>query len=177
MPYLGWSGILDASQYRNACPQFDSSSSMIGSEDCLNLNVFTKNLIANPINEPQQLLPVMVYIHAESYENGDSSLYGSEKLMDQNIVLVTFNYRLGILGFLSTEDHHSNGNFGLYDQVLALKWVSLNSTQCYSSMKQKVDQSSQLGPREYHLLWRRFKASHIVWARCWSIEHHVSSDE
>lgn len=126
MPYLGWSGILDASQYRNACPQFDASGQLIGSEDCLNLNVFTRNIPKNSMNEPlqqQQLLPVMVYIHAESYENGDSSLYGSEKLLDQNIVLVTFNYRLGILGFLSTEDHNSIGNFGLYDQMLALKWV------------------------------------------------------
>ena len=68
----------------------------------------------------------MVYIHAESYENGDSSLYGSEKLMDQNIVLVTLNYRLGILGFLSTEDQHSMGNYGLYDQLLALKWIREN---------------------------------------------------
>lgn len=77
------------------------------------------------MNNEAQLLPVMVYIHAESYENGDSSLYGSEKLLDQDIVLVTFNYRLGILGFLSTEDHNSIGNFGLYDQVLALKWVCI----------------------------------------------------
>lgn len=97
---------------------------MIGSEDCLNLNVFTK-ILSNSLTT-DQLLPVMVYIHAESYENGDSSLYGSEKLMDQNIVLVTFNYRLGILGFLSTEDHNSIGNFGLYDQMLALKWIQEN---------------------------------------------------
>lgn len=88
--------------------------------------MFTKSLANSLPTAEQQLLPVMVYIHAESYENGDSSLYGSEKLLDQNIVLVTFNYRLGILGFLSTEDHNSIGNFGLYDQILALKWIRDN---------------------------------------------------
>lgn len=47
--------------------------------------------------------------------------------MDQNIVLITFNYRLGVLGFLSTEDQYSIGNFGLYDQILALKWIKSNA--------------------------------------------------
>lgn len=117
---------MDASQYRSACPQFDASGQLIGSEDCLNLNVFTKSLANSLPTSEQQLSPVMVYIHAESYENGDSSLYGSEKLLDQNIVLVTFNYRLGILGFLSTDDHNSIGNYGLYDQILALKWIREN---------------------------------------------------
>lgn len=44
------------------------------------------------------LLPVMVYIHAESFENGDGSIYGPEKLMEKPVILITFNYRLGILG-------------------------------------------------------------------------------
>lgn len=42
--------------------------------------------------------PVMVYVQAESFENGDSSLYGPEKLLEKDVVVVTFNYRLGILG-------------------------------------------------------------------------------
>jgi len=68
----------------------------------------------------------MVYIQAESFENGDSSLYGPEKLLDKEVVVVTFNYRLGILGFLSTEDDASSGNWGLHDQRLVLEWVKEN---------------------------------------------------
>lgn len=54
--------------------------------------------------------PVMVYIQAESFENGDSSLYGPEKLLDKEVVVVTFNYRLGLLGmftyFLTRRHNH-----------------------------------------------------------------------
>ena len=96
----------------------------------------------------------MVYIHAESYENGDSSLYGSEKLMDQSIVLVTFNYRLGILGFLSTEDHNSIGNFGLYDQILALKWIQDNIVYFGGNPKQVTlfGQGAGASSIMYHLM-------------------------
>ena len=59
----------------------------------------------------------------ESFENGDAALYGAEKLLDWEVVLVTFNYRLGVLGFLSTGDEHASGNWGLYDQLAALRWV------------------------------------------------------
>lgn len=74
----------------------------------------------------QAKYPVMVYIQAESFENGDSSLYGPEKLLDKEVVIVTFNYRLGILGFLSTGDDVAPGNWGLHDQRLLLEWVKGN---------------------------------------------------
>lgn len=59
----------------------------------------------------------------ESFENGDAALYGAEKLLDWDVILVTFNYRLGALGFLSTGDEQAPGNWGLYDQLAALRWV------------------------------------------------------
>lgn len=65
----------------------------------------------------------MIYIQGESFENGDSALYGAEYLLDWDVILVTFNYRVGILGFFSTGDEHSIGNWGLYDQLLVFKWV------------------------------------------------------
>lgn len=65
----------------------------------------------------------MVYIQGESFENGDAALYGAEQLLDWNVILVTFNYRLGVLGFLSTGDEAATGNWGLYDQLEALRWV------------------------------------------------------
>ena len=70
----------------------------------------------------------MVWIHGGGFEFGSSSpfVYGPNYLLDKDIVLVTFNYRLGILGFLTTGDLVAPGNFGLKDQVLALKWVQKN---------------------------------------------------
>ncbi|CAK9254046.1 unnamed protein product, partial [Sphagnum jensenii] len=65
---------------------------------------------------------------AESFENGDSALYGAEKLLDRDVVVVTFNYRVGLLGFLSTDDENASGNWGLHDKTksLALEWVRNN---------------------------------------------------
>ena len=59
----------------------------------------------------------------ESFENGDAALYGAEKLLDWEVILVTFNYRLGVLGFLSTGDENASGNWGLYDQLMVLQWT------------------------------------------------------
>ncbi|KAI1292264.1 Venom carboxylesterase-6 [Halotydeus destructor] len=120
----GWSQILSATAYKNACPQFDSLVRELGDEDCLYLNVYTPEIRAN--REYEVPYPVMVYLQAESYENGDSSLYGPEKLVEKDVLVVTFNYRLGLLGFLSTEDDAASGNWGLHDQRLALEWVKGN---------------------------------------------------
>ena len=68
----------------------------------------------------------MVYIHGEGYESGDPRLYHPAKLVKKGIILVTFSYRLGILGFLSTDNEAASGNWGLYDQNLALRWIQLN---------------------------------------------------
>ena len=73
-------------------------------------------------------LPVMVWIHGGAYVHGSggSGSYGPEYLIDYGVVLVTLNYRLGILGFLSFETAESPGNMGLSDQTLALEWVNNN---------------------------------------------------
>lgn len=70
----------------------------------------------------------MVFIHGGEFEKGSggSSDYGPGYLLDEDVVLVTPNYRLGVLGFLSTGDAVSPGNYGLKDMVLALKWVQKN---------------------------------------------------
>ena len=74
------------------------------------------------------LLPVMVWIHGGAFHvgTGDYSVYGPNYLLDKDIILVSINYRLGALGFLSTGDAVAPGNFGLKDQVVALKWVQKN---------------------------------------------------
>lgn len=113
--------ILDATKNSKVCPQpeiLHRQSQM--SEDCLYLNVYTKNI--------KKSTPVVVYIHTGLYYfgSGHSDQAGPNYLMDKNLVLVTLNYRLGALGFASTKDKEIPGNLGLKDIVLALKWVKAN---------------------------------------------------
>ncbi|KAK3911602.1 Esterase B1 [Frankliniella fusca] len=71
-------------------------------------------------------LPVLVWLHGGelgSFNEGGSGAYGPEYLLDRELVLVTVNYSLGALGFLSTGDGAASGNWGLKDQQLALRWV------------------------------------------------------
>ncbi|XP_050430240.1 juvenile hormone esterase-like [Adelges cooleyi] len=124
-PVDPWNFTLDATKESTICIQknhFIESIKhfLLGEEDCLHLNVFTPDLSGK--------LPVMVWIHGGGFAAGHSgtSLYGPEYFMDKDVVFVSFNYRLGLLGFLSTEDEAIPGNFGLKDQVMALRWVQEN---------------------------------------------------
>lgn len=92
------------------------------SEDCLYLNVYT------PADASQgDKLPVLVWIHGGGLTVGAASQYdGSPLAAYENIVMVIIQYRLGILGFLSTGDEHAQGNWGFLDQLLALRWVQDN---------------------------------------------------
>lgn len=94
---------------------------LTGSEDCLYLNVYTPARVAGrPDTGP---LPVLVHIHGGAFMFGSGALYGADNLMDRDLVYVTFNYRLGVLGFLATGDQASPGNLGLKDQACALRWL------------------------------------------------------
>ena len=70
----------------------------------------------------------MVWIHGGAFQLGSSlsDFYGPERLLDEDVVLVTLNYRLGALGFLTTGDNAAPGNVGLLDQRMALEWVRDN---------------------------------------------------
>merc|ERR1712066_91332 len=117
-----WPDTLDATEDGSLCPQFDiSHNEPIGDEDCLNLNVYSPKL-------DNKKRAVMVYFHGGAYimGGGASFFFGPGYLLEQNVVLVTFNYRLGPLGFLSTEDKTAAGNQGLLDQVMVLNWVKEN---------------------------------------------------
>lgn len=97
-----------------------------GDEDCLILNVYTPRIPKE--STMPSILPVMFWIHGGGFASGSSStiLFGPDFFMDEDVILVTTNYRLGALGFLSTEDEVITGNMGLKDIVLALKWVRDN---------------------------------------------------
>ena len=88
------------------------------SEDCLYLDVYTPNISLS--------LPVMFYIHGGAYETGNSFIHPSDILALQGVVVVVIQYRLGPFGFLTTGDSAAPGNFGMLDQVEALKWVKEN---------------------------------------------------
>ncbi|XP_055911613.1 venom carboxylesterase-6 [Eupeodes corollae] len=94
-----------------------------GSEDCLYLNVYIPE-------KPRKSgpLPVMIFFHGGGWEcgSGISAFYGPDFLMDHDVVYVSGNFRLGPLGFLSTETTDCPGNNGLKDQLLILKWVQNN---------------------------------------------------
>ncbi|KAJ8955012.1 hypothetical protein NQ318_000444 [Aromia moschata] len=122
LPVEPWDGIWDATYERNICYQvtLDTDSE---SEDCLIINVYT------PVDPSSNAsLPVMFFIYGGGYNSGSSEriLYGPDYFMFYDVILVTFNYRLGPFGFLSTGDDLIPGNAGLKDQNMALQWVQKN---------------------------------------------------
>ncbi|XP_030752570.1 venom carboxylesterase-6-like isoform X3 [Sitophilus oryzae] len=114
-----WAGVLDATNDKSSCVQAGGSD-VIGQEDCLYINVYTPNL--------NDSLPVMVWFHGGGFIGGSSSYenFAPDYFLEQGVIYVAFNYRLGVFGFLSTNDSTASGNWGLKDQVLALQWTKEN---------------------------------------------------
>lgn len=126
VPAAPWTGERQAVQDSPICIQrdpFRRDHTIEGSEDCLYLNVYTpqKQDVLGPLS-------VMVWFHGGGWECGAgiSAFYGPKYLLDHDVVFVSGNFRLGPLGFLSTETSDCPGNFGLKDQVMVLKWVQEN---------------------------------------------------
>ena len=131
-PAAAWSGVRRAERFAPICPQDgayppESPAEPMG-EDCLYLNVWV------PEHRPGERLPVMVWIYGGALQNGSASmpLYSGERLARHGVILVTANYRLGVLGFLSLDELRResargiSGNYGLLDQIAALQWVHRN---------------------------------------------------
>ncbi|XP_066595962.1 esterase FE4-like [Prorops nasuta] len=114
----------DASEEGPSCPQ---PGGKLVSEDCLRLNVYTTKL-PHKDDKGNVTRPVLVFFHPGGFYvySGQSSLFGPQYLLDKDIVLVTVNYRLATLGFISTGDSLAPGNLGLKDQVIALRWIQRN---------------------------------------------------
>ncbi|XP_037035579.1 venom carboxylesterase-6-like isoform X1 [Bradysia coprophila] len=119
VPPEPWNATLDAFQYKNVCNQMEAGKP-IGNEDCLYINVFT------PDTTFSKRLPVIFFIFGGGFYAGSANIYGPELLLDHDVILVTFNYRLGPFGFFSLGNRDYSGNLALKDQLLALKWVRDN---------------------------------------------------
>ena len=144
-PGPNWQGVREAIDYISPCIQFwgvisgrdGNSGELLGEEDCLALNIWAPKS-ANPKNYETEKLPVMVWIHGGGNNSGTSDIYQAHNLAgNKNVVVVTFNYRLGFLGWFSHDvirDTASNledasGNFGTLDIIHALQWVQDNISQ------------------------------------------------
>ena len=127
-PAACWAGEFQASGYGPKCPQLEGEpAAVVGDEDCLTLNVWA--------NEGASGAPVLVFVHGGGMVTGTASdiLYdGVELAARTGSVVVTVEYRLGALGFLASPELNAespnavSGNYGILDQIAALKWVKAN---------------------------------------------------
>ena len=133
-PVSKWSGVRDASQFGDSCPQpyvknLSAGLSLPGNEDCLKLNVFTPQ-------KPGKNLPVMVWIHGGGLfvDGSRDPQFTPINLIKNGVIVVTFDYRLGTLGFFAPKELIDEarakgepvGNYGTMDQIAVLKWVKNN---------------------------------------------------
>ena len=125
-PPASWQGVRHATAFGNRCPQLDSTGAPAGNEDCLTLNVYA---VDPPANSKQ---PVMVFVHGGGQVVGsahDTPWNQAPPLAGHGVVVVTVEYRLGLLGFLvhplltAESPQGSSGNYAVMDVIAALKWV------------------------------------------------------
>jgi len=124
-PAPHYSGVLSTRAYGATClAAFQPSPTQ--SEDCLTANVWTPDIT------PATLKPVMVWIYGGGFQYGssDTAVLDGSHLANDDVVVVTFNYRVGVMGFLATSqldaESGTSGNWGLLDSLAALKWVKAN---------------------------------------------------
>ena len=130
-PAVRWKGVRDASRQAPACLQFAPGGvreTQVTSEDCLYLDVYRPHGVARSAG-----LPVIVWVHGGGFTQGTGVIYGGQTLASRTkSVVVSFNYRLGALGSLALSELDSeyastgSGNWGILDQIAALRWVGRN---------------------------------------------------
>ena len=134
------------------------------SEDCLYLDVYTPTTNLR--------LPVLVYIHGGAFLGGTAITFNSDILVLHGVVVVVIQYRLGPFGFLTTGNSAAPGNFGMLDQVEALKWVKENIEHFggWSEMSSVLSSLPPRGRMTFQTIWRGPQQGHNIWRKCWWIE-------
>ncbi len=123
-PAAPWSGVRKADRFAPGC----IGNGPTASEDCLYLNVWS------PAKSPRDKLPVLVWIYGGGFSGGQTStpVFSGEPFADKGVIYVSIAYRVGVLGFLAhpglsaETSNHVSGNYGMLDQIEALKWVKRN---------------------------------------------------
>jgi len=132
---------LDASKFGKTCPQYRHLTRFISpllnvdsehqtSEDCLHLSLYVPASVGSLENgrlEPNKRLPVIVWIPGEGFDFADARQFDATHLAHKTqSIVVSVQYRVGVLGFLYEPERNIMGNMGLHDQIMALKWVRKN---------------------------------------------------
>ncbi|OXA48909.1 Venom carboxylesterase-6 [Folsomia candida] len=135
-PPKAWTGVKNATDSGPGCYRYGLViPGVTGTEDCLTLNIYTPKI--KKLNGTNDLLPVMVWLTGGGFIDGSGGFYGGKYFMEQSIVLVTINYRLGAFGFLNAGVKSARGNQALKDIVLSLKWIQKN-IEAFSGDKNRV---------------------------------------
>ena len=163
-PAAAWQGVRRAGQFSAACIQDPVRS--LGpwteeymhqgdySEDCLYLNVWTAS------KDASEKRPVFVWIYGGAFTGGSTAVavYDGEGLAHKGLVVVTINYRVGVLGFLAhpeltkESDVRASGNYGLLDQIAALRWVQRNIVAFGGDPKRVTIAGQSAGAMSVHIL-------------------------
>jgi len=127
-----WNGIRQADTFGAVCAQEGSAGQVIGSEDCLSLNIYRPEKKRGHDVRRGRNMAVMVYIHGGGLKVGSGSFYDATELARQDVVVVTINYRVDFLGrfahpaLSASQQHEHLANYALMDQIASLKWVQRN---------------------------------------------------
>lgn len=154
-PVKNWTGTLKCEKFSASPMQSNPKPFMMWteefitppdnlSEDCLYLNIWT------PAKSAKEKLPVFVWIYGGGFSSGSAAcaVYDGEEMSKKGIIFVSINYRVGVLGFLSTpelsseSENKASGNYGLLDQVAALAWIKKN-IEAFGGDPQKVTIAGQ----------------------------------
>jgi para-nitrobenzyl esterase len=165
-PPASLQGVRSATEFGNKCPQIDLSGVLLGNEDCLTLNIFA----VNPPASSKQ--PVMVYIHGGAEHLGsaqDPPWNVVPPLTGHGVIVVTVQYRLGLLGFLAhplltAEGQGSSGNYGLMDLIAALKWVHNNIAEFGGDPAKVMIFGESAGSENVQALLASPAAAGLFWA-------------